>query len=279
MQLRPLSTCVLSLLLSALPTVAAQQNPADTSEAATDRPLTLSLAKGAILEIRGAVGNITVTRSDGPDVVVTATRASGGTEPRVQLVKHEKGISICSVYESGNPKKPNECLPMRKGRRFEGVKPSSPAVHFDVKLPDGVDLMADNGYGDVTTTAVTGSVSISAFRGNISVADGGSPDIRTTVTAGNTDVTLSVLGWNAAIRHVSFTASGGGMRVRIPANVAIDYWISSGMPIQTPFKLERSAGDVRTGRLGPAGAPSISLRIDAASLLAKVAVLPRPVEK
>ena len=244
---------------------------------ATDRPVTLSLAKAAILELRGGVGSITVSRSSGPSTIVTAKRVTPGAEPRVQLVKHEKGITICSVYESGNPRKPNECLPMRKGRRFEGLKKDSPAVHFEVQLPDGVDLMADTATGNVTTTALTGNVSISVFRGNIAVIDGGSPDIRTNVMAGDTDATLGAFGGNGT-RHLSFTATGGMLKVRIPANVPIDYWISSGMSIETPFQLHKTVGEVSSGHLGPPGS-TISLRIDAGSLLAKVALLPAPAQR
>jgi hypothetical protein len=261
-----------------LMTVSAEPNQAtqtlDRSEVVPDQPLSLAMAKGSTLEIRGGAGEVTVTRAKG-DAVVTATRPSGGAEPRIELVKHARGITICSVYDSGNPKKPNECTPMQKGRIVEGVRKTSPPLRFRIEIPDEVNFLSDLAYGDLNVNAGNNNLDLSVFLGHITIADNGSRTIRANIKgSGNIDAVLSAVHTPDAL-HADFSIPGGELRVMIPKTVAIDYSIDSYNGVETPFKLEKPVRQTRSGHLGPAGRPSIFLNMSGGSLLARVFLLPR----
>jgi hypothetical protein len=251
-----------------------QPAPLDRSDL-VGRPATFDIAQGDVLEIRGGTGSLIVTRAKGMQAMVTAVRPSGD-EPRVETIRHDKGVTICSVYQSPNPKKPNECRPQGKGRLGEGVRITSPPVNYRVELPDGVRLWSDFPFGDFKVNAGASDLDLDVFHGSISLVDHGSKNIRVKVI-GSAKVDASIFSPSeiAGDRRADFSIGGGELRIGIPRSLSLHYSIMSDMPPKSAFPLAKPVGSLRSGVIGSHPNPSTFLYVSTGSLLANVSLLAR----
>jgi hypothetical protein len=128
-------------------------------------------------------GEITVVRSKDENARVSITRDAGATEPRIQMLNHERGVTICTVYTSPNPKKPNECLPGNKGRLTEGVTGQSPSVRFRAEVPDGIHLAGQIVFGDLNANVGASNLHLKSVNGNISIKETGARVVQAETSA------------------------------------------------------------------------------------------------
>jgi len=249
---------------------------ADTTEIAVDKPVTLPVAQGSAFQLRVVTGDIHVTRAPGPDVIVKAVRDAGAEEPRIDMINDENGLTLCTVYSSPNPKKPNECLPKGKGRLNEGLKKDSPKITLNVALPDGVRLFAHINAGNITSTAGASDLNLRSDFGNISIVDNGSKTIYANiVTKGDLTTRVSPVDYKYD-RTIALTCAYGKMRVYIDENLPIEYTISAYTTIETPFHLAKPLSYTRTGKLNPDYPASLRLNLDALAMFAQLYLLPLP---
>lgn len=269
---------ILFVLLAAAP-AAASEPPriTDRADVALDRPLTIKMAKDATLELRGMLGEITLVKAKGDDVTLSFKRTSEGAEPQVEMLTHDRGVTICTVYASPNPKKPNECAPGTKSRLTEGVKSGrSAAIHIRAEVPDGVHVLARLWLGNIGANAGTGNLNLETLNGNITVADNGSRVIQASVgLKGDLDAMLSAADYRPEQRTVRLDLKMGLMRVAIPTTLPIRYVISSDKDIDSTFKLESPTASTRMGTLGPDGAPAMQLSLDASGMFGRLMLRPR----
>jgi hypothetical protein len=269
---------LLVVLLAASPAAAAEPpRVTDRADIALDRPLTIKMAKDATLELRGMLGEILLVKAKGDDVTLSFKRTSEGAEPRLEMLTHDGGVTICTVYASPNPKKPNECAPGTKSRLTEGVKPGqSAAIHIRAEVPDGVHVLARLGLGNIGTNVGTGNLNLETLNGNITVADNGSRVIQASVgLKGDLDAMLSAADYRPEQRTVRLDLKMGLMRVAIPPTLPIRYVISSDKQIDSTFKLEAPTGPTRMGTLGPDGTPAMQLSLDASGMFGRLMLRPR----
>jgi hypothetical protein len=269
-----------ALLLVATATAAAQTAPvppaADATEIAVDKPVTLPVAQGSAFQLRVVTGDIRVTRAPGPDVIVNAVRDPGADEPRLDMIDDENGLTLCTVYSSPNPKKPNECLPKGKGRLNEGIRKDSPRITLNIALPDGVRLFAHINIGNITSAAGASDLNLRSDFGNISIVDHGSKTIYANiVTKGDLTAQVSPVDYKYD-RTIDLTCAYGKMRVYIDENLPIDYRISAYTTIETPFHLARPVSYTRTGKLHPDSPANLQLNLDALAMFAQLYLLPLP---
>lgn len=269
---------MLFVLLAGAPAAAAEPPPvADRADIALDRPLTIKMAKDATLELRGMLGEITLVKAKGDDVTLSFKRTSEGAEPQVEMLTHDRGVTICTVYGSPNPKKSNECAPGTKSRLTEGVKPGrSAAIHIRAEVPDGVHVLARLGLGNIGANTGTGNLNLETLNGNITVADNGSRVIQASVgLKGDLDAMLSAADYRPEQRTVRLDLKMGLMRVAIPTTLPIRYVISSDKDIDSTFKLEPPTASTRLGTLGPDGTPAMQLSLDASGMFGRLMLRPR----
>lgn len=239
-------------------------------------PLTVKLAKDATLEIKSLHGEITVVRSKDEHARVSITRDAGATAPRIAMVTHERGVTICTVYTSPNPKKPNECVPRNKGRLTEGVTRQSPSVRFRAEVPDGVHFAGQIVFGDFNADVGASNLDLKSVNGNISIKETGARVVQAETSGkGSIDAVISPADARPERRIVRLGVMMGDLRVAIPRTLPVNYTIMAEQRIDTPFKLERP-DPFYTGSLGPAGDPAMTLTLSAGSRMGKVSLQPAP---
>jgi hypothetical protein len=274
---------MLTIAVPVAPPVVAAQQPRviEHTDIALDRPLTIKIAKGATLELRGVQGEITLLKAKGEDATLSITHTTAGAEPRLEMLTHDRGVTVCTVYASPNPKKPNECAPGNKSRLTEGVKPdSSASVRIRAEIPDGVHVLAHLVLGNIGTNVGTGNLDLMTLNGNINIFDNGSRVIQASVgLKGDLDATLSPADYRPEQRIIRLDLNIGLMRVAIPTTLPIAYSISSEKPIDSTFKLEKPTGSMRMGTLGPDSTPAMRLSLDVGGFFGYMMLRPRRAEK
>lgn len=239
------------VLLLAAPAAARQSAPPlDRSELTFGEALTLPATRGTTLRIRGVTGEIHVTRAAGPDIIISGLGDAGATEPRLELVKEANAFTICTVYTSSHPKRPNECLANGKGNLMRGLAKHPPKVQFRVQIPDGVLFAGELFMGNINANVGVSDLDLRTTHGDITIVDNGSRRIwASTEVNGKLTATISPVDWEYD-RHVRLSSSMGDLIVIVPLSVPFRYKIFADSGIETPFELE-STGTMRTGRWNP----------------------------
>ena len=242
----------------------------ETTDVSGEARLALPIAEGSKLEIKGVFGEVDVLPAEGDETVIEIVRPGGGSEPKLVLLRHEKGYTLCAVHASPNAKKPNECVPGKKGRMRQGIKKDWPRVHFTVSVPDGVDVMALL-FGDrVAVRSGINNFDVEMQTGDVFVHDGGSKMIHVK-TGGKIEATLSEKSWLPEVRSVRLDSMGGNINVLVPKSLPIEYAIRADQPARTTFKLEEKFAGTHQGEAGPATETAMKLFIETV-LLGKVTV-------
>lgn len=248
-------TAVLAGLL-----VTAPQAP-ERTELSIDAPTRLSLAPGSTLEIKGVYGEIVVVKAAGPDTSISIGRDPGPDAPRLEMLTHDRGATLCAVYPTKNAKKTNECVPGTKGRLTEGTRKDSPATRFRVELAEGVHLMGRLFSGDIKVEGVTGNVDVETLTGNVFLVDAGSQVLQASVSLkGDLDAVISPRK-GPEERRVSLKGGIGELRVTPPDSLRISYYISSDRDIENTFTTERLSKGLVTGVWGPEGPTDMRLSL------------------
>jgi hypothetical protein len=227
-----------------------------------------AMTAGQTLDIRGVVGSVRVTRSTLGDMApFTVTRADGGPAPRVVVVPGPTSVTVCAVYPSPNPKKPNVCRSDGTSTLTEGLQKDWPEVTFEVGLPDGVDLAVHVVTGNIRADAPPErDVTLQTGKGRIAVVDYGAATLRADSMAGDVQLTLAKMPL-AATRTVSSSVGYGTMYVRLPETTPIRAYVSG--RLSSVFPLEQKVADQYEGTIGPDTMPYVILRLSA-GLLGKV---------
>lgn len=138
------------------------------------------LSTGQSIEVKGASGDISAVPAAGDSVEVLARiQAPEGRSPEVEMriVNHPGGVTICAVYPSPDPDRPNTCAPgdgMQDNR--EGKLDD---VHFVVRVPRGVRFIGRTVSGDVKATSLEDDVSGHTISGNVTLSTSGFADATT----------------------------------------------------------------------------------------------------
>lgn len=251
----------LFILQLAIPSHAARKPLIQSrTELQVDAPWSMVIAKGSKLDIKGVAGSISVTRAPVGATTVTIERDAGAAVPRIELVTHDQGYTLCAIYPSQNPKKPNECVPGGGGRMYQGFKKGQPAVRFRVSVPEGVDILGRLFDGDISVDAGATNLDLEVITGRISIAASSAQYVQATVGLTG-DVEASLIA-SPAKRSVSLSITNGTLRATIPKG-RVFYNIQSRYRIDTPFELE--AGAIPENWMGELGDGGETLHLDLSS--------------
>jgi hypothetical protein len=254
---------VLFIVLCAAPLKAAAPVISDRSDLDTTAGVwTARMPEGSRLELRGVDASIEVTTSADEQVSVTI---SGESLPRLELITHDQGYTICTMYPSPNPRKQNSCVPGKESRLDEGFKAAMPAVHFKVSLPANVHLTGSVARGSISATAGPGPTdfNLKTILGDLSIVDLGGRHLRAEVVRGNLDASIAASEFE---RIVNLKNMNGPVRVAIP-NVPIRYQLNPAHRVRTNLKLAEPVASMITGSFESANGKLLYLHLDAGVLL------------
>ncbi|GBD33602.1 hypothetical protein HRbin33_02597 [bacterium HR33] len=175
------------------------------------------LDPGQELAVRGVKGEIVVKRSPGNEARVSAVkrwRRSDPDEVRIEVVPHEKGVTICAVYPARRGRA-NECLPGGEGRMES--RDNDVSVDFTVYLPDGIAFAGKTVLGDVIVEDAGGEVKVSTVNGDVSVSARG--PARAETVNGSLSVALLRADWQGELK---FETVNGSIELRLPEDAEFE---------------------------------------------------------
>lgn len=210
---------------------------AQTSDIQVGQPATISLPKGARVEVFGGSGYVLLKQAASTQVVVSVVKSKLAADFPVTMLRTADGITICAVYPAEDPKKPHACLAGGKGRIYDGNPQKLPDIGLTVELPEGLTASASIGAGEVRSNSVAGDVVLYSDRGTVTANDGGLGHTRATVgLLGNIQATL-IRGKQR--REVRLSSPGSGrVRVIMPRDLSVRYSIAT----QRPPRLDPAFG-------------------------------------
>ncbi len=150
------------------------------------------ISAGALVEINGVHGNVYAERTSGEEVEVVAVKHGDSEEcvddVKIEVIEHDKGLTVCAVYPSDDPAKPFECRPTNGGGfrvasttgegrtklMFENggggqVNASDVRVDFVVRIPSRLRFVGRTVHGDIELHNLDRDVEAHSVHGNVAV--------------------------------------------------------------------------------------------------------------
>jgi hypothetical protein len=172
------------------------------------------IAEGRVIEIKGILGDVHAEPSAGNEVEVTATKRGSKSDPagvEVRVLEHAGGVTICAIYPSSNPGRPNGC---QAGDNWEShVSNNDVRVNFTVRVPRGVRFNGRTVNGDIETGRLDSDVDASTVNGSIHIAAAGVAHAMTV----NGSITAS-MGNGAWTSPLEFKTVNGAITLDLPAD-------------------------------------------------------------
>lgn len=212
------------------------------------------LPPGQSIEVKGTSGDVSAIPAAGDSVeVLVQVRSPEGRPPEVEVevVQGPTGVTVCAVYPSPDPRRPNTCAPgegtqsNREGRLDD--------VHFTVRVPRGVGFIGRSVSGDVSATSLTGDVSGHTVSGDVSVSTSGFA--RASTVSGDVRAEIGRTDWADTL---ALRSASGDVLVTLPpgASTAVLAAVRSGS-IASEFPLALQAlgerGQRASGTVGAGG--------------------------
>ena len=176
------------------------------------------MAAGRVIEIKGINGNVEASPAAGGEVEVVAVkhgRRSNPAEVRVEVVEHADGVTICAVYPSTDPARPNVCAPGGEGRM--SVNNNDVVVDFAVRVPAGVRLRGLTVNGDVEARGLRSDVEAKTVNGSINVETDGLASAKT--VNGSITAAMGRADWSGGLE---FNTVNGGIELSLPASLSAE---------------------------------------------------------
>lgn len=174
------------------------------------------LQAGQTLEVRGINGGVRAEGSSGNQVEVVAekrARRSDTKDVEIRVVEHANGVTICAVYPSDDPSRPNECVPGTGGRM--NVRDNDVEVNFTVKVPAGVRFIGRTVNGGVDATGIGSDVEATTVNGSINVSASGIAQAST--VNGSIRAAMGNANWASELK---FATVNGSITIDFPANLS-----------------------------------------------------------
>ena len=197
------------------------------------------IARGSFIEIRGINGNVRAMPSTSGEVEVEADVESGVESGiQVQLMRHENGVTVCSVF-------PGEKICRPLGDTGPGAR-----VNFVVRVPEGVNFLGSTVNGGVEADSLKSDVQAYTVNGQVRVTTTGTVQAKTV----NGSITASLLKpfWS---KPPELSTVNGGITLVLPssANAALEAATKNGK-IVTDFNARGKVTDQEViGRIGGGG--------------------------
>lgn len=164
------------------------------------------------IEIKGINGQITANGTTDRDVHVTASKSGRDRDDvRIEVVEHDRGITICAVYPDRDDGRPNECAPGNGGRM--NTEDTRAEVDFEIRVPAGVRFVGKNVNGDVSAHGLTADAVVSSVNGDVDVSTEGWAEAST--VNGDIHASMGRANWEG---EADFSTVNGSIVLDLPAN-------------------------------------------------------------
>ncbi|MBD0327279.1 MAG: DUF4097 family beta strand repeat protein [Pyrinomonadaceae bacterium] len=173
---------------------------------------------GQTLDVKGVNGNVRAEGSSGNQVEVVAVKKGQRSDTKdveIRVMEHAGGVTICAVYPSDDPSRPNECGPGGTGRM--NVRDNDVTVDFTVKVPAGVRFNGRTVNGDVEAAGIGADVDVSTVNGSINVTAAGVVQAKT--VNGSINAAMGQANWSS---ELSFSTVNGTIALVFPANLSAE---------------------------------------------------------
>jgi hypothetical protein len=188
------------------------------------------LGAGRVIEIKGINGNVEARAAAGGQAEVRAAKSARRSNPddvRIEVVEHAAGVTICAVYPSADPSRPNTCAPGDGGHM--SVRNNDTSVNFVVSVPAGVRFRGRTVNGEVEAEGLSADVNASTVNGSIRVSTSGLVSAKT--VNGSITAAIGRADWSD---DLEFKTVNGGIDLRLPASLS------------TTVEAETLNGDIQT---------------------------------
>lgn len=170
-----------------------------------------SIAPGRAIEIKGVKGDIRAEASSDNEVEVSGIKRASRSDPdsvKIEVLKHEDGVTICAVYPSDDQSEPNNCQPGRAGRI--NAQKSDVVVNFTVRVPPGVRFAGSTVSGDVEAASLKSDVEAYSVNGSIRVST--STHARGSTVNGSIKASLGDTTWE---KTLGFETVNGSINIEL----------------------------------------------------------------
>jgi hypothetical protein len=176
------------------------------------------VSPGQAIEIKGINGGIRAESASGNQIEVVADKTGRRSDPgsvRVQVIEHTGGVTICALYPSDDPGRPNVCEP-GPGSHMR-VRDNDVRVEFTVRVPVGVRFIGRTVNGGIDAQSVGSDVEAYTVNGGIHISAAGFAQARTV----NGSITAS-LRTASGTSPLEFTTVNGGITLDLPAETNLE---------------------------------------------------------
>ena len=218
--------------------------------AAQDFTWSGAIAQGRAIEIKGVNGDVRAEPSGSNQVEVVAVKTGRRDDPasvRIQVVPHDGGVTICSVYPSREGARPNECAAGEGGRN--NVQNNDVTVRFTVRVPAGVTFIGKTVNGDVEATRLNGDVALTTVNGSVTFSTTGGG--RASTVNGSIRGEMGRADWSDTL---SMSTVNGSITLTLPATLNTDVRastvngdITSDFPMTVQGRVSRRRLDATIG--------------------------------
>ena len=228
-------------------------NAAQSDNASREFRWSGRIAQGSAIEIKGINGDLTTEAASGDQVEVIARKKARRSDPDgvpIKVVEHAGGVTICAVYPSADPGKPNSCEPGNAGRM--NVRDNDVQVDFTVRVPAGVGFIGRTVNGGISATSLSGNVMSYTVNGSVKISTSGYAQAKT--VNGEISARIGDANWPDSLE---FTTVNGEISLDLPATVSTEVKaetlngeITSDFPLTMLNRMSRKHFDGRIGNGG-----------------------------
>jgi hypothetical protein len=245
---------LVTAIIAALVAGCDDSEPTGPGRTAEDFDWRGAVAPGDMIEIKNVSGNVRASFTSGNEVVVHAVKTSRDSDlasVTIEVVQHERGITICAVYPDVPGFDSNECLPGLQGNM--STADNDVNVEFTLSVPAGVEFVARVIGGDVDAEGLQSDAFVSTVGGDVTVSTSGIAEV--TSVYGSLSVAI---GRADPGRDLTFRTMYGNVTLRVPSNInARVLAATSSGRIDSDFQLNGTPNH-RFGTLGTGG-PNLTL--------------------
>ena len=208
------------------------------------------VAQGLAIEIKGISGGIAASLASGTEVEVYADLAGRQDDPStvsIEVVQHEGGVTICSMYPDAAGQPPNVCAPGTDGHL--GNNENDVVVTYSVRVPVGVHFVGRTVAGNVAGQSLDGDAFAYIVSGNVEIDATGIVEAST--VSGLIDVEF---GESDPDQDLIFSAVSGSVTVRVPADTNADARLSTVTgSVTSDFPIVETSPGIWEATLGAGG--------------------------
>ena len=211
-----------------------------------------TIPSSQVIEVKGIYGDIHAESTPGSEVEVIATKSASRSNPaevEIRTLQHKQGVTICAVYPSSVPAKPNTC---EAGDGASHVHNNDVRVDFIVRVPSHVRLIARTITGDIDASSLSSDVEAYTALGNIRIST--TEYARAKSISGSITAAIGNVNWSG---QLDFESSTGEITVKLPASANTELHAESivgNISTEFPLTVQGSIGSYSVnGTIGTGG--------------------------